>query len=177
MNDLNQLMPLSSSHGDFGVNEPVNGWTGAATDVVIYMSYVGDSIVQFGHDAGTPDDLWVRRRSVDSPQWSEWGNLGEAVAPAPAPAPIISNLLPAGGTAGDDDTVVRVLGGSFVDGATVTGQTTTFVSASELNITLPAASITEPGLDFTVTNPDSQVSNTVNWPVAATPPEARNRSR
>ena len=61
-NDLNTLMPVSASHGDYGLNDPANAWPGAGTDVVVNVSWLGTTLVQVGYNSENPDDIWARHR-------------------------------------------------------------------------------------------------------------------
>lgn len=81
------------------------------------------------------------------------------------PAPLISSLSPISATAGDSSQTLTINGSNFVNGATATfngtAHTVTFVSSTQLTITLTAADQATAGtFPVVVTNPDSQTANT-----------------
>ena len=84
------------------------------------------------------------------------------IVPAPtAPAPSISSLSPASAAMGATSQTLTINGANFVSGATVTyngaARATTFVSGSQITITLSAADQSTGGrFAVVVTNPDTQ---------------------
>jgi IPT/TIG domain len=90
-------------------------------------------------------------------------------------APSISTLSPSSANAGGAQFTLTVNGTGFQPSAIVrvngTARATTFVSATQVTATILAADISAIGTRaITVLNPDSQVSNTINFPVNALAP-------
>lgn len=87
-----------------------------------------------------------------------------------APAPVISSLQPSKGTSGSVLTV-RVLGKNFVQQSSIIfqggAQPTTYVSATELTVTLSLTSLNPATYQLWVSNPDGQNSNKVAFVVEA----------
>jgi hypothetical protein len=94
---------------------------------------------------------------------------------APVPPPAVTSLSPSYVTAGAPAFSLTVSGTSFVSGAKVrwngADRTTTFVSATQLRASIPAADIAAAGtVPVTVLNPDGGLSNAMNFEVR--PPAA-----
>jgi hypothetical protein len=90
------------------------------------------------------------------------------------PGPELISLLPASAMAGDPGFLLSVIGTDFVDGAVVrwdgSDRTTTFVSSSEVDATIPVSDLAAgKTVRITVRNPDTGISNalpfTINNPV------------
>lgn len=77
-NDLNTLTAPSAALGHYGVHDPINAWPGAAADVIVWLNFVGDDLVQHGHDVGSTDRLWSRRRLAAGGPWAQWTLQTEA---------------------------------------------------------------------------------------------------
>jgi alpha-D-ribose 1-methylphosphonate 5-triphosphate synthase subunit PhnH len=93
----------------------------------------------------------------------------------PPPAPAISSLSPTSATQGGAAFTLTVNGSNFVSGATVkwngSARTTTFNSATQLTASITANDLTSAGIfPITVTNPDNQTSNALNFNVTASAP-------
>jgi len=93
-----------------------------------------------------------------------------------APVPSIAGLDPPGITAGQSAFDLVVSGADFVEGATVqwngADRDTTFVSATEVKASIPAADVANPGsVPVTVTNPapGGGTSNALNFIITAPP--------
>jgi hypothetical protein len=90
-NDLNTLTaPGGRRTGDYGVHHPVNAWPGAASDIVVWLHYVGDNLVQHGHDVGNNEQIWQRQRKDGSADWTQW--TLQSSAPEPPPGGVIISL-------------------------------------------------------------------------------------
>ncbi len=88
-------------------------------------------------------------------------------------APTLSTLNPAGAVAGSGDTPLTLTGTYFVSGAEVLfggtplPGTVTFISSTELQVSIPAANLTTAGtFPVAVRNPDAQTSGTVDFVVS-----------
>src|SRR5207253_1243442 len=97
-----------------------------------------------------------------------WAGAGPA-------APTLTALTPSSTTAGGPAFTLVADGGNFVSGATVlwngAARTTTFVSATQVTATIPAADIAAAGTAaVTVRNPDGQVSNALTFTVGGPGP-------
>ncbi len=93
------------------------------------------------------------------------------------PVPILTSIAPASVTAGSAPFTLTVRGLDFVVGATVlwngAARPTTFVSASELAVTVPAADVAAPGgVQIAVLNPEpgGGTSAAANFTIIAIPP-------
>jgi peptidoglycan/xylan/chitin deacetylase (PgdA/CDA1 family) len=91
------------------------------------------------------------------------------------PAPAVTGLSPSYATAGGSAFTLTVSGTSFVSGAKVrwngADRTTTFVSATQLRASIPAADIASAGtIPVTVLNPDGGLSNSMTFEVRVPPP-------
>ena len=117
-NDLNQLTPVSSSRGDYGLNDPVNAWSGAGSDIIVSVSWIGTTLVQIGYDSGQPDDLWVRYRRDGEQAYSPWASLSGAIAP-PDAAPVISALDPDTAELGAADVTMTITGENFTEASVI----------------------------------------------------------
>jgi hypothetical protein len=94
---------------------------------------------------------------------------------AGAGAPTISSLSPASAVAGGAQFTLTVNGANYQNGAVVrwngSNRTTTFVSATQLQATIPATDIASPGsATVTVQNPDAQISNGATFTITAPAP-------
>lgn len=98
------------------------------------------------------------------------------VTPAPLPAPTLTLLNPASAVAGSGALPITVTGTGFVSGAVIVFAgadvtPTAFVSATQLSATIPAASLTTPGMvQMLVRNPDAQTSGTLPFTVSGVTP-------
>jgi hypothetical protein len=86
------------------------------------------------------------------------------------PLPVVTSLSPSYATAGRSAFTLTVSGTNFISGAKVrwngTDRVTTFVSATRLQASIPAADIaTTRTIPVTVLNPDGGLSNTMNFTV------------
>lgn len=100
--------------------------------------------------------------------------LAPFIASAQAAAPTITSISPTSIAAESSSTTLMVTGTNFVSGSTVrlngTALTTTFVSATRLNATIPAANLQTAGSQsITVANPDGTTSNAVTLTVTTLP--------
>jgi hypothetical protein len=94
------------------------------------------------------------------------------ISGAGSSAPIAGGLSPSTRPAGSGQFVLTVNGSNFVSGAAVrwngANLVTTFVSASQLTAVVPAGNVAAEGTaTISVQNPDSQVSNNLNFSITA----------
>ena len=86
-----------------------------------------------------------------------------STAPQPGVTPAISQLAPDSATSGGPGFTLTVNGSNFAGNAVVsfngTNMATTFVSAAQVMVTVPASAITSPGtVPVSVTNPGTPAS-------------------
>ena len=173
-NDLNQLSSPPGANGNYGINQPVNAWPGASSDVVIWQVNIGDEVRQMGRDAGAAPDAPIMSRAFTDGAWSEWSESGgsEPAPPVPDQPPVVSNLVPTGGEEGVA-TTIHVYGANFDSASRIwaagSERVTTFVSASELTWAAAAAQMVPPSFDVWVVNDDDQESARLSFTVT---PEA-----
>jgi hypothetical protein len=180
--DLNAFASPRTSHGDYGLNQPVGAWPSAGENIVVNCRIVGSRVVQIGYDLADPTIAWIRNRSLDAAAWSEWKELqGGDIPEPPGPTPKVDSLSPESGVAGQGKKIT-VIGSGFTAeskiwtaaiGAGETSDTernTTFVSETELYFNASSIAVAEPGLLIWVKNADGQEATGIEWPVAAAPP-------
>lgn len=81
--DLDTLTRPTTFGATREIFEPVNGWAGETSPVVVAVVGLASGICQFGYDA--PSDTYYARLNVDTTKgWGEWTAL---VAPPPDPEP------------------------------------------------------------------------------------------
>ncbi len=93
----------------------------------------------------------------------------------PPGSPHIGRLTPAATVVGSSPTQVQVMGSGFLSGATVrvngSNRTTTFVSAAEVDATLPASDLTAAtSIALSVSNPGGSPSNSATFSIVNPPP-------
>ena len=111
------------------------------------------------------------------------GNLSNAVTfEVRVLSPAVADINPSVATAGAPAFTLTVYGSNFVSGAKVrwngADRTTTFVSVTQLQASIPAADVATPGMiPVTVLNPDGGSSNAMNFTVWGPAPTVTGLSR
>ncbi|HWZ46028.1 MAG TPA: IPT/TIG domain-containing protein [Candidatus Saccharimonadales bacterium] len=109
--------------------------------------------------------------TVSNPSEGAWqSSPANFTVTGSATPPVLSSISPTSVTAGGPAFTLTATGSNFVNGASVrvggSNRTTTFVSGSQLNASIPASDIASPGtLAVTVANPDGSTSAAITLTV------------
>lgn len=102
------------------------------------------------------------------------GGGGGDSTTTPPPAPVLMSLSPSSVTAGTSGITLEVMGSNFTTQSTVqvsaSQRTTTYLSASQLNVQLTAADLASPGqLAISVAQPNAPPSNSLTFTINPVP--------